>query len=93
MILGQTISPRLLDATMQRRVGFEAHYTNEPKPEDAPDNLFGSTEGPNSIEGSFGAQAHPRSPYTWLQTHPTVKRGLMAGAVLGAVAALRRGAV
>ena len=92
MILGQTISPRLLDAIMQRRVAFQAHYTDEPKPEDAPDNLFYSTEGPNTVQGSFGEWSHPRSFYTWLQTHPIVKRGLIAGAVLGAAAALRRGA-
>ena len=90
MILGQTISPRLLDAIMERRIGFEAHYTDEPKPEDAPDNLFESTEGPNTIEGSFGGRAHPRSFYTWLQTHPTAKRGVVAGAMLGAAAALWR---
>ena len=89
MILGQTISPRLLDAIMQRRISFEVHYTNEPKPEDAPDNLFGSTEGPNTVEGSFGNRAHPRSLYTWLQTHPAMKRSVLAGAVLGTAAALQ----
>ncbi len=92
MILGQTISPRLLDAIMQRRVAFEAHYTGEPKPEDAPDNLFESMEGPNTIEGSFSDRAHPRSLYTWLQTHRTVKRSIVAGAVLGAVALRRKAA-
>ena len=90
MILGQKISPRLLDAIMERNIGFRAHYTDEPKPEDAPDNLFESTEGPNTIRGSFGGRSHPRSFYTWLQTHPTVKRSLMTGAVLGAAAALYR---
>ena len=91
MILGQKISPRLLDAIMERRIGFKAHYTNEPKPEDAPDNLFESTGGPTTIEGSFSDRAHPRSFYTWLQTHPTAKRSAMVGAaVLGAAATLRR---
>ena len=75
---------------MARRVSFEAHHTDEPKPEDAPDNLFESTEGPNTIQGSFDGRAHPRSPYTLLQTHPTAKRIAVAGAVLGAAAALRR---
>ena len=94
MILGQAISPRLLDAIMQRRIGFEVHYTDEPKPEDAPDNLFESTEGPTTIEGSFGDRAHPRSFYTWLQTHPAATRSVMVGAasILGAAALRRRAA-
>ncbi len=91
MILGQAISPRLLDAIMERRIGFKVHYTNEPKPEGAPDNLFESTEGPTTIEGSFSDRTHPRSFYTWLQTRPTAKRSVMVGAaVLGAGAVLRR---
>ena len=90
MTLGQTISPRLLDAILGRRIGFKAHYTDEPKPEGAPDNLFESTGGPTTIEGSFGDRARPRSFYTWLQTHPATMRGIVVGATVLGVAALRR---
>jgi NAD(P)-dependent dehydrogenase (short-subunit alcohol dehydrogenase family) len=89
VILSQTVSPRLLDILLKLR-GFEVHYTSEPKPEDAPDNLFEPIEGHNGVEGSFGERAHPRSFYNWLQMHPTVKRGAVAGMAIGAFSALRR---
>src|SRR5918998_921568 len=78
VILSQAVSPRLLDYLLKAR-GFEVHYTREPKPEDAPDNLFEPIEGHNVVEGSFREGAHPRSFYNWLQRHPTVKRAAVAG--------------
>jgi NAD(P)-dependent dehydrogenase (short-subunit alcohol dehydrogenase family) len=89
VILSQALSPRLLDTLLKAR-GFEVHYTREPKPEDAPDNLFEPIEGHNTVEGSFSDRAHPRSFYNWLQMHPTVKRGAVAGMAIGALGALRR---
>jgi NAD(P)-dependent dehydrogenase (short-subunit alcohol dehydrogenase family) len=89
VILSQTLSPRLLDILLKFR-GFEVHYTSEPKPEDAPDNLFEPIDGYNTVEGSFRERAHPRSLYNWLQLHPTVKRGAVAGMAIGALGALRR---
>src|SRR5215217_7529902 len=62
VIQSQAISPRLLDALLRRR-GFEVHYTDEPKPTEAPDNLFGPVKGYDTAEGSFGDRAHPRSLY------------------------------
>jgi len=88
VISTQTVSPRLLDAVLER-VGFEVHYTDEPKPADAPDNLFGPIEGHNTSEGSFGDRAHPKSLYNWLEMHPVVRRGAAAGMALGLLAALR----
>jgi hypothetical protein len=88
VILSQKISPRLLDAAL-RRVGFEVHYTDEPKAADAPDNLFEPVEGNDTVEGTFGDRAHPGSPYTWLELRPAVKRAAVLGAALGAVAILR----
>src|SRR5215208_2478829 len=89
VILSQTVSPRLLDILLRVR-GFEVHYTGEPKPEDAPDNLFEPIDGYNTVEGSFRDRAHPRSLYNWLELHPTVKRGAVAGMAIGALGALRR---
>src|SRR5215218_7817550 len=82
VILSQRVSPRLLDTLLKAR-GFEVHYTREPKPEDAPDNLFEPIEGHNTVEGTFVDRAHPRSFYNWLQLHPTVKRGAVAGMAIG----------
>ena len=89
VILSQQLSPRLLDALLRVR-GFEVHYTSEPKSEDAPDNLFEPIEDHNVVEGSFRARAHSRSLYNWLELHPAVKRGAMAGLTIGALGALRR---
>src|SRR5215208_2041196 len=89
VILSQALSPRLLDVLLRVR-GFEVHYTGEPKPEDAPDNLFEPIDGYNTMEGSFRDRAHPRSLYNWLELHPTVKRGAVAGMAIGALGALRR---
>jgi len=89
MILNQRLSPRLVDAILATRVGFEPQKTEEPKSEDAPDNLFGPIEGHNTSEGSFGDRAHPKSLYNWLEMHPVVRRGAAAGMALGLLAALR----
>jgi NAD(P)-dependent dehydrogenase (short-subunit alcohol dehydrogenase family) len=89
VILSQALSPRLVDVLLRVR-GFEVHYTREPKPEDAPDNLFEPIDGYNTVEGSFRDRAHPRSLYNWLELHPTVKRGAVAGMAIAALGALRR---
>src|SRR5215204_1319614 len=81
LLASLAVSPRLLDAVM-KMVGFEIHYTDEPKSEDAPDNLFAPIEGHDTVEGSFSDRAHPRSFYTWLELHPVLKTSLLAGAAL-----------
>jgi NAD(P)-dependent dehydrogenase (short-subunit alcohol dehydrogenase family) len=87
LILGQRLSPRLVDALMQAG-GFEVHYTDEPKSEDAPDNLYASP-GHGAVEGSFSDRAHPTSLYTWLEMRPVARGAALAGAALGALALLR----
>jgi NAD(P)-dependent dehydrogenase (short-subunit alcohol dehydrogenase family) len=88
VITSQQISPHLLDALLER-FGFEVHYTDEPKSEDDPDNLFGPVRGLDAVEGSFGDRAHPRSLYNWLELRPALKRAAAFGAALGTLAVLR----
>jgi NAD(P)-dependent dehydrogenase (short-subunit alcohol dehydrogenase family) len=88
MILGQRLSPRLMDAIMLPG-GFGSQQTDEPKPDDAPDALFEPVEDQDRAEGDLGSQTLSRSLSTWLDTHPLAKRGLIAGAALGVAAALR----
>ncbi|HZY64681.1 MAG TPA: SDR family oxidoreductase [Rubrobacteraceae bacterium] len=88
MLLGQRLSPNLMDAIMAR-AGFKGQQTDEPKPEGAPDAIFGAVEGQNRVEGDFSEGSRPRSLSTWLDTHPAAKRGLAAGAALAALVALR----
>ena len=88
MILGQRLSPRLMDAIMVRG-GFGSQMTDEPKPEGSPDGLFGPLEDQNRTEGDFHGQTLPSSLFTWLDTHPAIKRGVVAGAALVLATALR----
>src|SRR5215213_7177638 len=88
MILTQRLSPRLMDALMLRG-GFDSQRTDTPKPEDAPDGLFGPLEGYDKAEGDFGGESLSRSLITWLDTHPAARRGVLAGAALATLAALR----
>ena len=89
VILSQALSPRLLDVLLGVR-GFEVHYTREPNPEGAPDNLFEPIDGHDTVEGSFRDQAHSRSLYSSLRLHPAVKRGAVAGMMIGALGDLLR---
>ncbi len=86
LILGQRLSPHLMDALMLLG-GFESQKTDEPKPEDAPDGLFAPVEGQDRAEADFEGQTLSRSLTTWLDTHPAAKRSLIAA--LGVAAALR----
>jgi NAD(P)-dependent dehydrogenase (short-subunit alcohol dehydrogenase family) len=88
LILGQRLSPRLMDAVMLRG-GFESQMTDEPKSADDPDGLFEPMQGQNRTDGDFGNQTLRRSLITWFDTHPTIKRGALAGAALGTAALLR----
>lgn len=87
MLLTQRLSPRLMDA-LTTRFGFQLQRTDEPKPEDAPNNLFAPIQGYDRVEGDFSTISTPRSLYNWLETHPAIRRGALAGAALGAVAGL-----
>ncbi len=88
LLTSQAISPRLVDALM-KRIGFGIHYTDEPKFEEAPDNLFAPIEGHDTVEGSFSNRAHSTSFQTWLELHPTAKWSAVAGASLLAPSILR----
>lgn len=60
MLLGQRLSPALMDAYMLSN-GFESQRTSQPKSQDAPDNLFEPIQGYDKIEGDFSGQAKSQS--------------------------------
>ena len=69
LILAKRFAPRLVDAVLLTRVGFEAQRTSKPKPSSAPNNLFSPTPDENlKIHGTLGAEALPTSLLTRLQT-------------------------
>jgi NAD(P)-dependent dehydrogenase (short-subunit alcohol dehydrogenase family) len=88
LIINQRLSPRMLDAILATRAGFSPQMTDEPRSEDDPDNLYTPIGGHDTAKNGF--RALPRSLYNWLQMHPTVRRGAVAGMALGLMGALRR---
>jgi len=88
LILGQRLSPGLMDAVMLRG-GFESQMTDEPKSTDDPDGLFESMQDQNRADGDFDNQTLHRSLVTWLDTHPAIKGGALASVALGTAALLK----
>ena len=88
MILGQRLSPRLMDAVMVRG-GFGSQMTDEPKSAEDPDALFEPVQHQNTTEGDLDYQTLSRSLTTWLDTHPGIKRAVLTGTVLGTLALLK----
>jgi hypothetical protein len=82
MLLTQRLSPRLMDAIMVQG-GFGSQMTDEPKSTADPDGLYAPMKGQDRAEGDFSEQALPRSPLTWLDTHPLLRWSLgVAGAAV-----------
>jgi NAD(P)-dependent dehydrogenase (short-subunit alcohol dehydrogenase family) len=88
LIINQRLSPRMLDAVLATRAGFDPQKTHEPRSEDDLDNLYSPIPGHDTTKNGFRALS--RSLYNWLEMHPRVKRGAAAGTALGLMAALRR---
>lgn len=64
----QRLSPALLD-TILSLIGFTGQRTNEPKSEDAPNNVFAPIEGYNKVKGDFKNWTIP-SFTEWLEKIP-----------------------
>lgn len=82
LLAGEALAPRAVDALL-RTWGVDVHYTEDPKGEDAPDNLFAPIARHDTVEGTVGEHARRCSASTWLALHPSVGRA-SAAAVLGA---------
>ena len=78
----QRLSPELVDSLLVL-LGFEFQRTNEPKSEDAPDNLYEPIPANDKVEGDFGNLIIP-SFTDWLDMNPPLKWGAIAAAALGA---------
>jgi hypothetical protein len=81
LILNQRLSPRLLDAVLSTRAGFAPQMTDEPRSPDEPGNLFGPIRGHDTARDGF--RALKRSSYNRLQSHPILRKGVLAATVLG----------
>lgn len=82
----QRISPSLVD-NLLLLIAFQFQRTNEPKSEDAPNNVFEPIAGYDTVEGDFNNLTIP-SFTDWLDMNPPLKWGAIAAAALGAAAVL-----
>ncbi len=73
----QRVSPQLVDVLLLL-IAFPGQRTNQPKLEDAPDNLFEPMPGYDKAEGDFGHLTIP-SFTDWLDRNPALKWGAIAG--------------
>jgi NAD(P)-dependent dehydrogenase (short-subunit alcohol dehydrogenase family) len=85
----QRLSPKVADAVMLQGI-FEGQYSNEPKTDSAPNNLFEHLPGYGRIHGQWSDEAQASSPATWLSLRPMVAWGMMALAAAGVVLVLTR---
>ncbi|NEL80352.1 MAG: short-chain dehydrogenase, partial [Xanthomonas perforans] len=74
-ILGNRIAPGLLDRYLARS-GYSGQLTQEPKPEDAPSNLFEPVKGDYGSHGRFDSRSKPRSIQMFTDRHRTAFWGL-----------------
>ena len=92
LLLGQKLSPRAGDLVLVRN-GWEMQTTGEPKPVDAPDNLWETLPGDPGARGRFSEGARASTAWTALRlARGPIALGALAGvgAVAAALAARRR---
>jgi NAD(P)-dependent dehydrogenase (short-subunit alcohol dehydrogenase family) len=82
----QRLSPELVDSILLL-IGFQGQRTNQPKSEDAPDNVFTPIQGYNQIDGDFDKWVVP-SISDRIAMNPLLKWGAIALPALGAAALL-----
>jgi NAD(P)-dependent dehydrogenase (short-subunit alcohol dehydrogenase family) len=72
----QRVFPQAADAVAMG-LAYTTQFSNEPKPPDAPHNLFEHLEGYDRVDGDWDEEAISQSPSTWLRTHPKVRWGMI----------------
>ncbi len=82
-ILANRVAPGLLDRLLAK-IGYSGQLTREPKPADAPANLFAPVPGPYGAHGRFDGRAKRKSWEFFANRHRTV----LAGGAAFAIAAL-----
>lgn len=88
LILAHRLSPRLADAILMTRIGFESQLTTRPKSLHAANNLFSpSPDETAKVHGDLGAEAISTSIATRLQTSAPARWAEMAARPLRRAAA------
>jgi NAD(P)-dependent dehydrogenase (short-subunit alcohol dehydrogenase family) len=84
LLWGQKLSPRTGDLVLLRS-GWKGQNTGEPKPTDAPDNLFEPMPGDPGAHGRFDDRSRATTAWTWLRLR---RAPIGAGLALGTMALL-----
>jgi len=82
LLWGQKLSPRFGDR-MLLRMGWKSQHTDEPKPQDAPDNLFETIPGDPGAHGRFDDRSRGSTLWTSLR----LRRRLAGAAAIAGVSA------
>ena len=85
LLWGQKLSPRLGDLFLLRN-GWKAQHTGEPKPTDAPDNLFETIPDDPGAHGRFDDRARNSTLWTSLRLRRWLVGTAVAGLAAGALA-------
>src|SRR5438067_4965756 len=88
LLWGQKLSPRAGDL-MLLRMGWKSQHTGEPKPLDAPDNLFETLPGDPGAHGRFDEKSRASTAWTALRLALTSKKAALALAGIGAPAVVK----
>lgn len=78
----QRLSPAKAERAM-RIYGYQMQYSDQPKSDHAPNNLFHHLPGYDQVMGAFTAEAKPVSLYNIVEQRPWLKYALIGG-LLGA---------
>ncbi len=89
MAVAQIFTPTLVDVAMAR-MGIASERTNEPQPGGTPGALY-APRTDDRAEGDFSTRARRVSLYTWLETHPRMRRLATSGLLAGTTLLLARG--
>ena len=92
MILGQRISPALMDRFVLVG-GFDGQKTSEERSADFASNLYDTLSEARlfHVGGDFSITAKAKSLGNWLETHPAARRAIYAGIAMFLFLRLRRG--
>ncbi|HVM16567.1 MAG TPA: SDR family oxidoreductase [Gaiellaceae bacterium] len=72
LLWGQKLSPRAGDLVLLK-TGWSQQNTGEPKPVDAPDNLFETLPGDRGARGRFSDRSSETTAWTSLRLQPSVR--------------------
>ena len=77
IVILHRLAPGFTDWLLSR-FGYRPQMTNQPKTDQAPNNLYDHIEGYDQAQGSFNKEARSVSIYTGLRLHPELYWGLLA---------------